>query len=65
MERQHDDRGYEPCRGCLHFTSGFFKDETPGGQTYRHYTKRCALGHDLYPRTCGDFTEQRPAREKP
>lgn len=61
MEIQHDDRGYEPCRKCLHYSHGYVSKGKYGTLFYRPIP-RCALKLDLYPKSCPEFTEMRPER---
>lgn len=52
---------YDPCRKCLHW--GQAKSKHPWLTVVVGYL--CGKGHDLYPDSCPDFTEMRPAKEKP
>ena len=57
-EIQHDDRGFEPCRKCLHWHHIVGRII---GTTYQAQFPYCALNHDLY-EPCEDFCEMKPAR---
>jgi len=59
---REDIREYEMCQKCLHWGHRLAQ-AYPSMETFDY--EYCGMRHDLYPRTCGDFTERRPGKEKP